>query len=271
MNALADETVLWLHRDRAELLVRAADAFREVRDPGTLGLAAGQQRAVEGLLGLASDGSAGCGLLTAPAGLGKTLVRTSLQRQLAPARCATVVVESGLLDFDDLLLEVLSQLRGERVMPAQLPGRYERLAELKSALVSEVVATGRHLVLLLDDADRASTATLDAVGALMNLSSDRHTFVVPVLFGQPSLRQSLARLPALRQRVGAQFTLQALDAAESRASSTSCAGSRSGAQRNTAAALPRTSTSTPGAHCSSTAARLHPPSTWASRHEGTAT
>jgi type II secretory pathway predicted ATPase ExeA len=215
MNALADETVLWLHRDRAELLVRAADAFRELRDPCALGLATGQQRAVEGLLGLASDGSAGCGLLTAPAGLGKTLVRTSLQRQLPPARCATVVVESGLLDFDDLLLEVLSQLRGERVMPARLPGRYERLAELKSALVSEVVATGRHLVLLLDDADRASTATLDAVGALMNLSSDRHTFVVPVLFGQPSLRQSLARLPALRQRVGAQFTLQALDATES--------------------------------------------------------
>jgi len=212
MSAVADETVLWLHRDRAERLARAADAFRELRDPRASGLATGQQRALDGLLRLASDGNAGCGLLTAGAGLGKTLVRAALQQQLAPERCATVVVESGLLEFDDLLLEILSQLRGERLTPAQLPGRYERLAELKTALVSEVVATGRHLVLLLDDADRASATTLDAVGALMNLSSDRQTFVVPVLFGQPSLRPSLVRLPVLRQRVGAQFALTALDA-----------------------------------------------------------
>ena len=215
MNALADDAVLWLHRDRGETLVRAAHAFRELRDPRATGLAAGQQHALDGLLRLANDGNAGCGLLTAGAGLGKTLVRAALQQQLAPERCATVAVESGLLEFDDLLLEILSQLRGERVTPAQLPGRYERLSELKSALVSEVVATGRHLVLLLDDADRATPATLDAVGALMNLSSDRQAFVVPVFFGQPSLRQSLARLPVLRQRVGAQFTLAALDAAGS--------------------------------------------------------
>ena len=215
MNAVADESVLWLQRDRAEALARAGDAFRELRDPRALGLAAVQQRAVEGLLRLSNDGNAGCGLLTAGAGLGKTLVRASLQQRLAPERCATVVVESGLLEFDDLLLEILSQLRGERLTPAQLPGRYDRLAELKSALVSEVVATGRHLVLLLDDADRATAATLDAVGALMSLSSDRQAFVVPVFFGQPSLRHALARLPVLRQRVGAQFTLTALDAAGS--------------------------------------------------------
>jgi len=215
MNAVADATVLWLHRDRAEMLARAADAFRELRDPRAFELAAGQKRAVDGLLRLATDGNSGCGLLTAPAGLGKTLVRAALQKQLAPERCALVVVESSLLDFDDLLLEILSQLRGERLTPAQLPGRYERIAELKSTLVSDVVATGRHLVLLLDDADRASTGTLDAVGALTNLSSDRQAFVVPIFFGQPSLRQSLARLPALRQRVGAQFTLSALEAVES--------------------------------------------------------
>ena len=215
MNAVADESVLWLHRDRAEALARAGDAFRELRDPRALGLAAVQQRAVEGLVRLSHDGNAGCGLLTAGAGLGKTLVRATLQQRLAPERCATVVVESGLLEFDDLLLEILSQLRGERILPAQLPGRYERIAEFKSTLVSDIVATGRHLVLLLDDADRASAGTLDAVGALTNLSSDRQTFVLPVFFGQPSLRQSLARLPTLRQRIGAHFTLSALDAVES--------------------------------------------------------
>jgi type II secretory pathway predicted ATPase ExeA len=149
--------------------------------------------------------------VTAGAGLGKTLLRATLQQQLVPERCAVVAVETGLLAFDDLLLEILSQLRRERLTAEQLPGRYERLAELKAALVSEVVATGRHLVVLLDDADQLDPATLEAVGSLMNLASDRQTFVLPVLFGQPSLRQKLARLPALRQRIGAQFGLATLD------------------------------------------------------------
>ncbi|MFO1406409.1 MAG: AAA family ATPase [Steroidobacteraceae bacterium] len=212
MNAAIDETLLWLHRDRADVLARAAQAFLETRDPGAARLTAGQSRAVDELVALANDGNAGAGLLTAPAGLGKTLVRTAVRQRLAPERCATVVVESCLLDFDDLLLEILSQLRGERIASARLPGRYERIAEFKATLVADVVAGGRHLVLLLDDAERADAGTLDAIGALMNLSSDRQAYVVPILIGQPSLRQTLGRLPVLRQRIGAQFTLAPLDA-----------------------------------------------------------
>jgi general secretion pathway protein A len=214
MNAVVSENLAWLGRNSADTLSRAASAFRELRDPRAMYPAVGHQRALDGLLQLASDGNAGCGVLTAPPGLGKSLIRTALQQQAPADRCTVVVAETGLLDFDDLLLEMLSQLRGERVTAAHLPGRYERIAELKSALVSEVVAEGRHLLLLLDDADQMSAPALNAVGSLMNLCSDRQTFVVPVFVGQPSLRQALARLPALRQRVGAQFTLSPLGVAE---------------------------------------------------------
>jgi general secretion pathway protein A len=214
MNAVAAENLAWLDRSSADTLSRAALAFQELRDPRTMFPAEGHQRALEGLLHLARDGNAGCGVLTASPGLGKSLIRAALQQQAPTDRCAVVVAETGLLEFDDLLLEVLSQLRGERLTAEHLPGRYERIAELKAALVSEVVAEGRHLVVLLDDADQASAPTLNAIGALMNLCSDRQTFVVPVFFGQPTLRQALSRLPALRQRVGAQFTLAPLGAGE---------------------------------------------------------
>jgi type II secretory pathway predicted ATPase ExeA len=211
MNALATEALAWREPEVAVDLERAADAFRETLDPRLAFIDGPRGQALDGLRRLADDGSWGCGLLTGGAGLGKTLLRATLQQQLAPERCAVVTVETGLLAFDDLLLEMLSQLRGERLTAGQLPGRYERLAEFKAALVSEVVATGRHLVVLLDDADQLDPGTLEAVGSLMNLASDRQTFVVPVLFGQPSLRQKLARLPALRQRIGAQFALATLD------------------------------------------------------------
>jgi type II secretory pathway predicted ATPase ExeA len=214
MNAVVSENVAWLDRSSVDAVSRATIAFQERRDPREMYAAAGQRRALEGLLRLASEGNAGCGLLTAAPGLGKTLIRAALHQQAPAERCAVVATETGLLDFDDLLLEILSQLRGERLTAEHLPGRYERIAELKSALVSEVVSEGRHLVVLLDDADQLSVPTLNAVAALMNLCSDREAFIVPVLFGQPSLRQALSSIPALRQRVGAQFTLAPLSAAE---------------------------------------------------------
>ena len=214
MNAVASENIAWLDRSSADTLSRAAIAFRELRDPRAMYPAVGHQRVLDGLLRLARDGNAGCGLLTAPPGLGKSLIRAALQQQAPADRCTVVVAETGLLEFDELLLEMLSQLRGERLTADHLPGRYERIAELKSALVSEVVAEGRHMLLLLDDADQSSAPALNAVGALMNLCSDRQAFVVPIFFGQPSLRQTLSRLPALRQRVGAQYALAPLGAAE---------------------------------------------------------
>lgn len=214
MNAVVADGLAWCERGPAQAPSRAVTAFRELRDPREMFPAGGQQRTLEGLLRLADDGNAGCGLLTGAPGLGKTLLRVALQQQASADRCVVVALETGLLGFDDLLLEVLSQLRGERLTAEQLPGRYERLAEFKSALVSEVVAAGRHLLVLLDDADQTDAATLEAVGALSNLGSDRQSFVVPVFVGQPALRQKLARLPALRQRIGAQFVLTALDAAE---------------------------------------------------------
>jgi type II secretory pathway predicted ATPase ExeA len=213
MNAVASVTLARRARDVAADLARAASAFREMRDPRDMFADAARQQALDGLRRVAEDGNSGCGLLTGGPGLGKTLLRAALQRQVDPQRCAVVAVETGLLAFDDLLLEVLSQLREERLTAGHLPGRYERLAELKAALASEIVATGRHLVLLLDDADQLDPATLEAVGSLMNLASDRQSFVLPVLFGQPSLRRKLAGVPVLRQRIGVQFSLAALDPA----------------------------------------------------------
>lgn len=213
MNAVVSETLAWRTRDDAVDLVRAAGAFREMRDPRDMFAEAARQQALDGLRRLANEGNSGCGLLTAGPGLGKTLLRTALQRQLDPQRCAVVAVETGLLGFDDLLLEVLSQLREQRLTAEHLPGRYERFAEFKAALVSEIVASGRHLVLLFDDADQLDAATLEAVGSLMNLASDRQAFVLPLLFGQPSLRRKLAGLPVLRQRIGVQFSLPTLDPA----------------------------------------------------------
>lgn len=214
MNAIVTDNVTPFDLGHASRLARAAEAFRETRDPGAMYPHAGAVAALDGLLRVANDGNSGCGLLTGAAGLGKSLARAALQRRAAAERCVVVAVESGLLGFDDLLLEVLSQLRGERVSAVELPGRYERMSELKSVLANQVVPFDRHVLLLLDEADHYDMATLEAIGSLQNLASDQRTYVVPVLFGLPSLRPKLGRLTSLRQRIGIGFELQPLGAAD---------------------------------------------------------
>lgn len=214
MNAAVQTAAARPDRDPAHSLLRAAVAFREVRDPAAMFPIDSQQRALTGLIHLIEDGNTGCGLLTGQVGLGKTLLRSALHQAVWAERCAVVAIESGLLGFDDLVLEIVSQMRGERLTASDLPGRYERLAAFKELLATDVVESGRHLVLLLDDADQFDLQTLEALGALTNLASDAQAFVVPVLFGQPALRQKLARLPSLRQRIGAQYSLATLSAQE---------------------------------------------------------
>jgi general secretion pathway protein A len=194
----------------AALPAAALPAFHEMRDPRSLCDAAGHGKIVEGLLQLAVCGRSGIGLLTGAPGLGKTLVRSALAQRAAEAHCEVVSLETALLNFDEVLLEILSQIRHERVMPADLPTRYERMAELKATLVSKIVSQGRHLLILVDDAEQLDTETLDAIGALNNLCSEQQSFVVPILFGHEALRQKLARSPALRQRVGTHYTLSPL-------------------------------------------------------------
>jgi general secretion pathway protein A len=215
MSAVIADTFSNADPDRCSRLGRAAAAFRETRDPRSMHVHAGATRALAGLLQVAEDGGAGAAVLTGAPGLGKTLLRAALQQRHDANRCAVVAVESGLFDFDDLLLETLSQLRGERLLPQHLPGRYERIAELKSVLATNIAASGRHVALLLDDADQYQPATLQAIGTLLNLSSEQHTFVVPIFFGAPSLRHALARLPLLRQRIGAHYALASFEPGDS--------------------------------------------------------
>jgi type II secretory pathway predicted ATPase ExeA len=207
--------ILKMHKSPAALL-EAAAAFREMRDPSAMYLGPVHLRALEGLMRLASCGQSGVGLVTGAPGLGKTLLRNALHRQAAEEHCAVVAIETGLLGFDDLLLEILSQLRGQRAMPSEFPTRYERLAALKSLLVSHVIPNGRHLLLLCDEADQLDAAALEAIGTLTNICSERQTFVVPIFFGLPTLHQKLAQIPALRQRVGSHFSIGPMDAAECR-------------------------------------------------------
>ena len=184
--------------------------FDNTRDTRYFFASEGHAEALSRLRFLAADRNMGMGLLTGEIGSGKTLVRTLLNRELARPDYMVVSLENCLLDFDGLLLEIISQMRGERVGVNEMPDRYTRLSSFKQLLMRRVAEPSRHLLVLLDEAQQLSPANLEALRALTNIASERQNFLTLVLIGQPDLRNTVRGLPQIDQRIGLRYHLGAL-------------------------------------------------------------
>ncbi|WP_028241195.1 ExeA family protein [Stutzerimonas azotifigens] len=86
------------------------------------------------------------------------------------------------------------------------------LAALQRRLV-EIAASGRSLVLLIDEAQVLDRDTLEGLRLLTNLETERSKLLQVVLFGQPELDALLERqdLRQLRQRITFSYRLTPLD------------------------------------------------------------
>ena len=190
--------------------------FDNTRDSRFFFASTGHAEALSRMSYLVADRNMGIGLLTGEIGCGKTLTRTVLQRQLGEGPNRVVTLENGLLDFDGLLLEIISQMRGERVPTAAMADRYSRLAAFKQTLMHKIVGEQRHLVILLDEAQQFESQVLEQLRGLTNIASERQNYLTLVLIGQPELRSTLRRLPQIDQRVSLRYHLNPLSLEETR-------------------------------------------------------
>lgn len=188
--------------------------FENTRDTRYFFPSSVHAEALSRLFLLAQDRNMGIGVLTGEIGAGKTLLRTLLYARLASEQHLRVSIENSLLDFDGLLLEILSQMQGERLSAAHFPDRYTRLAAFKRLLSEQVASRERHLVVLIDEAQQLSSDTLECLKGLTNIASERQNFLTLILIGQPELRARLKQLPQVDQRVSLRFHLSGLDRTE---------------------------------------------------------
>jgi len=191
-----------------------APPFENTRDTRYFYPSQGHMEALSRLLFLAEDRNMGMGLLTGEIGSGKTLLRTLLHSRLSEETHVRVSLENSLLSFDDLLLEIISQIRKERLPATSYPDRYSRLSAFKRLLTEQVINHNRHLVILLDEAQLLDLADLDALKGLTNIASERQNFLTLILIGQPELRSRVHQLPQVDQRISLRFHLKKLTAEE---------------------------------------------------------
>jgi len=200
-----------------ELLEQVLHALADVADPARSVLTPPQQEALSALEAHAVVPGGGIGLLAGSHGSGKSLLVARLAPSFEQAGAAVAVVETGLLEFEDLLLELTSQLTGERSRVPASARLYERLALFKAALVDQVIRYGRRLIAFFDDADSMSPECLERLATLTHLRSAGAEHVMPVLVGTDLLRRNLSSAASTASRVGTVAEIRALEPGEASA------------------------------------------------------
>jgi type II secretory pathway predicted ATPase ExeA len=139
-------------------------------------------------------------------GSGKTMLCRMLLERL-PAFGETVYLAMPSLSCDDVLHVIAGELKIE------LPGSraYQLMSALQERLL-EIYASGRRVVVLIDEAHAMPTETLEGIRLLSNLESSRHKLLHIVLFGQPELDERLGErnMRPLKDRITHDFVLEPL-------------------------------------------------------------
>lgn len=125
---------------------------------------------------------------------------------------------------DDITLGLISNAQGGRgellqwvlnslSIEADLTGAYVSMFQQLQDYVIEEYASGRRVVLLIDEAQNLSIEGLEELRMLTNINSNKDELLQLILVGQPELRQMIMR-PELRQfaqRVTATYHIGPLD------------------------------------------------------------
>lgn len=143
-------------------------------------------------------------------GSGKTTLCRVLMERL-PQEVETVFLANPSYSRTEILLAIAEELG----RPAAATPPASVLRDLQTQLI-ELYASGRRVVVMIDEAHAMPEDTLEQVRLLSNLESSRHKLLQIVLFGQPELDASLDN-PSMRQlkdRITHSFRTRPLNAEE---------------------------------------------------------
>ena len=153
--------------------------------------------------------SAGFTVITGEIGSGKTTLLRYLLRRLDP-QIAVGLISSTPRGPDGLLAWVMISLN------QPFEGSYPALFKRFHQFLFDEYNKGRHVILIVDEAQNLGLEALEELRMLSNINADKHQFLQIILIGQPQLKDML-RTPQLvqfAQRVSSDFHLKPLNVPE---------------------------------------------------------
>lgn len=160
---------------------------------------------------LAIEFNSSLSMVTAPSGMGKTMVSQLVLQHLDPAKyvAALVLVTPGL-SKTGLLREILSELS----IPLPLGvNRVQDLVKLLSNYIIDLQAEDKRLVLLIDESHLLSADCLHIIRTISNIEAPEKKLVTCALFGESRLAQRLDHpsYESLRNRIYLRYAMEPLN------------------------------------------------------------
>ena len=156
--------------------------------------------------------STGFTVLTGAIGTGKTTLLHTLLKRMDPQTAVAMIV-NPMLGFEGLLELILDDLGvGQNGSTTA-----QRLVTLNRFLL-ERAAAGHQTLLIIDEAQHLTPATLEQIRLISNYESSSRKLIQIILAGQPELatKLDLPQLRQLKQRIGLRCTIDALTPNETR-------------------------------------------------------
>jgi len=154
------------------------------------------------LMYFAADRSMGLAALTGEIGAGKTLTLQVLAGRLRPDVYRQIMIFTTTGSREHVLAEINRQLKGGEQSPDSVMDCAGLVIEFQRLLREKIVATGRHLLVVLDESQFMDEACLDTLKCLTNPLPSGPSPVSLILAGQPELKSRLRALPQVYQRLG---------------------------------------------------------------------
>ena len=185
--------------------------FSIAPDPRYLYLSQRHQEALAHLL-YGINGNGGFVLLTGDVGAGKTTVCRCLLEQIPPS-CDVAYIFNPKLTVEELLSTICIEFG--IACPPGTPS-IKMYVDCINAYLLEAHASGRHTVLIIDEAQNLSADVLEQMRLLTNLETNQRKLLQIILIGQPELATMLERpeLRQLSQRIIARYRLGPLSKPE---------------------------------------------------------
>jgi general secretion pathway protein A len=154
--------------------------------------------------------------LTGEVGTGKTTTIRSLLAQ-TPKNAEVALILNPRMTPPEFLLTICEEL-GIGV-PDSAEHSLKDLVDILNDYLLKAHASGRRIVLVVDEAQNLSPEVLEQVRLLTNLETNTQKLLQIILIGQPELRELLARneLRQLAQRITGRYHLDPLSATETSA------------------------------------------------------
>jgi general secretion pathway protein A len=154
--------------------------------------------------------------LTGEVGTGKTtIIRSLLARQ--PDNAEIALILNPHMNVTEFMLTICEELG--ILVPDDAIGSVKDLIDILNRYLLKAHASGRRVVLVVDEAQNLPPELLEQVRLLTNLETETQKLLQIILIGQPELREVLSRndLRQLAQRVTGRYHLDPLSRSESSA------------------------------------------------------